>query len=56
MHRARLERAKTLLAESDLKMDVLAGLCGYQSANSFCIAFKQATGMAPKQFRDTQVR
>ncbi len=56
LHRARLERAKTLLAESDLKMDVLAGLCGYQSANSFCIAFKQATGMAPKQFRDTQVR
>jgi len=27
-------------------------MCGYQSANSFCIAFKQATGMSPKQYRE----
>jgi len=26
-------------------------MCGFQSANSFCVAFKQATGMSPKQFR-----
>jgi len=37
-------------------MEVLAGMCGYQSANSFCVAFKQATGVSPKQYRDKQVR
>jgi len=35
---------------------VLANMCGYQSANSFCIAFKQATGLSPKQFRDSLPR
>jgi AraC-like DNA-binding protein len=52
----RLERAKRLLAESTHKLEVLAGLCGYQSVNTFCVAFKQATGMSPKQFRDSVVR
>lgn len=52
IHRVRIERAKQLLAESGHKMEVLAGMCGYQSANSFCVAFKQATGMSPKQYRD----
>ena len=49
-----MERAKRLLASADHKVDrELASLCGYQSANSFHIAFKQATGMSPKQFRNT---
>jgi AraC-like DNA-binding protein len=52
----RIERAKRLLAESTHKLEVLAGQCGYQSANTFCVAFKQATGMSPKQFRDSVVR
>lgn len=56
LQRLRIERAKRLLGESDQKMEVLAGMCGYQSANSFCVAFKQATGMSPKQFRDSIVR
>jgi AraC-like DNA-binding protein len=51
----RIERAKRLLAESSHKLEVLASLCGYQSANSFCVAFKQATGMSPKQFRESVV-
>jgi LacI family transcriptional regulator len=53
LQRVRIQRAKRLLKESDHKMEVLASMCGYQSANSFCIAFKNATGMAPKQFRDS---
>jgi LacI family transcriptional regulator len=53
LHRVRIERAKRLLTESDHKMEVLAGMCGYQSANSFCVAFKQATGRSPKQYRDS---
>lgn len=56
LQRVRIERAKRLLTESDHKIEVLATMCGYQSANSFCVAFKQATGMSPKQFRDSVVR
>jgi LacI family transcriptional regulator len=52
IHRVRIDRARKLLVESDHKMEVLAGMCGYQSANSFCVAFKQSTGLSPKQFRD----
>lgn len=53
LHRVRIERAKRLLTESNHKVEVLASMCGYQSANSFCVAFKQATGLSPKQFRDS---
>ena len=51
LQRFRIERAKRLLTEADHKVEVVATMCGYQSANSFCVAFKQATGMSPKQFR-----
>ena len=53
LQRVRIERAKRLLAESDHKVEIVAGMCGFQSANSFCVAFKQATTLSPKQFRDT---
>jgi LacI family transcriptional regulator len=55
LQRVRIDRAKRLLAESNHKLEVLASLCGYQSANSFCVAFKQATGMSPRKFRDSVV-
>ncbi len=51
LQRIRIDRAKRLLTEADHKIEVVASMCGYQSANSFCVAFKQATGMSPKQFR-----
>ncbi|HUB86876.1 MAG TPA: DNA-binding transcriptional regulator [Verrucomicrobiae bacterium] len=53
LHRVRIERAKRLLTESKHKIEVLAGMCGYQSANSFCIAFKQSAGCSPKHYRET---
>ncbi len=56
LQRVRIERSKKLLTESTHKLEVLASLCGYQSANSFCVAFMQATGMSPKQFRDRAKR
>jgi LacI family transcriptional regulator len=56
LNRLRMDRAKRLLAESDHKMEVVASMCGYQSANSFSIAFKQAAGMSPKQYRDSVMR
>jgi LacI family transcriptional regulator len=55
LQRVRIERAKRLLAESNHKLEVLAGLSGYQSANSFCVAFKQATGMSPMQYRNSVI-
>jgi LacI family transcriptional regulator len=52
LQRVRIEHAKKLLTESDHKIETLAGMCGYQSTNSFCIAFKRASGMSAKQFRE----
>ena len=52
LHRVRIDRAKKLLAGPSQKIESLARMCGYQSANSFCVAFKQAVGMSPRQFRD----
>jgi LacI family transcriptional regulator len=51
LQRVRIEHAKRLLTDADLKLDVLAKMCGYQNGNSFWVAFKQATGQSPKQFR-----
>jgi AraC-like DNA-binding protein len=28
-------------------------MCGYQSINTFCIAFKYTTGMSAKRHRET---
>jgi len=51
IHRVRIETAKKLLVETTHKIDVLAGMCGYQSANSFCVSFKHTTGLTPTQYR-----
>ncbi len=55
LQRMRIERAKRLLAGSSHKMEIIASMCGYQSANSFSVAFKHVTRMSPKQFRGTNV-
>lgn len=47
----RIEQAKKLLAQSGQKMRTVGEACGYQHANSFWFAFKQATGMSPEQYR-----
>jgi transcriptional regulator GlxA family with amidase domain len=47
----RIEHAKRLLVESDMKLDAIAIRCGYRKANTFCIAFRQVMGMPPKQFQ-----
>ncbi|MGA2788681.1 MAG: DNA-binding transcriptional regulator [Verrucomicrobiota bacterium] len=53
LQRVRIEHAKKLLAESGNKIETLAQMCGYQSINSFCIAFKRSTGMSAKRYRET---
>ncbi len=52
LQRVRMDRAKQLLIGSNHKIETIVGMCGYQSANSFCVAFKRVTGMSAKQFRD----
>ena len=56
LQRIRTERAKKLLAESGQKLETVAELCGYQSANSFWFAFKQATRLSPKAYRIKHAR
>ncbi|MFO1512271.1 MAG: substrate-binding domain-containing protein [Verrucomicrobiota bacterium] len=51
LHRIRIERAKRLLTDSNEKIDTIAEMCGYQSGNSFWVAFRQACGISPKKFR-----
>jgi LacI family transcriptional regulator len=55
LQRVRIERAKRLLAEPGHKIETVAGMCGYQSANSFGLAFKHVTGLSPRQYRDRLV-
>jgi LacI family transcriptional regulator len=55
LQRLRMEKAKRLLADSDQKIEVLASMCGYQSANSFSVAFKNTTGMTLSHFRKSVV-
>ena len=51
LHRVRLENAKKMLTQSKMKLEEIAERCGYQSGNSFWVAFRQATGMSPKQYQ-----
>ncbi|MGH7953808.1 MAG: substrate-binding domain-containing protein, partial [Limisphaerales bacterium] len=45
IQRIRIERAKRLLTTSNHKLEVVGSMCGYQSANSFCVAFLRLAGM-----------
>jgi AraC-like DNA-binding protein len=47
----RLENAKRLLTEQDLKLSEIAKHCGFRSMNTFCVAFQRVTGTAPKKFQ-----
>ncbi len=56
LQRARIERAKRLLATTDHKLEVVATMCGYQGANSFCVAFARLTGVTPDHYRKSILR
>lgn len=47
----RLEEAKNLLTQSNLKVKEIAIKVGYEDANYFCRIFKKKMGMTPKEFR-----
>ncbi len=56
LRRIRIDRAKKLLTESNQKIESVAAMSGYQSINSFCVAFKRDTGMSAKSFREKMRR
>jgi AraC family transcriptional regulator len=48
----RLARAKEQLLDPDLRIKVIAGQCGFQSAAAFTAAFRRGTGSTPREYRD----
>ncbi|HEV2914493.1 MAG TPA: helix-turn-helix domain-containing protein [Pyrinomonadaceae bacterium] len=52
----RVERAQTLLAETDLSISDISARVGYASSSHFAKAFRQATGLTPRAFRSAIVR
>ena len=56
LQRIRIERAKRFLSKTNQKIETIAYDCGYQSINSFCVAFKRTTGMSAREFRDRMRR
>ena len=48
----RMERAKQLLKERGLAIAEIAFQCGFASQSSFSTAFRKATGVTPKTYRD----
>ncbi|GIO14231.1 DNA-binding response regulator [Cohnella xylanilytica] len=53
---ARIERAKYLLANTDLKIYDVARLSGYQSPKHFMLVFRKAVGVPPGAYREENGR
>ncbi|MCC6353461.1 MAG: DNA-binding transcriptional regulator [Verrucomicrobiae bacterium] len=51
IRRVRIERAKQLLADTDMSVPDVAEATGFQSREYLAHAFKRATGMTPREFR-----
>lgn len=51
----RIARAQEQLVREDMLIKVIAGNCGFQSAAAFSAAFRKATGMTPREFREERV-
>jgi AraC-like DNA-binding protein len=54
--RARLERARRLLAVSDSSVTEISEICGFAGANHFVRAFRQRFGAPPGMFRSATTR
>ena len=55
LHELRMQKARALLCETSHKIQSVAQMCGFQSANSFCISFRQTMRTSPGRFRQRMV-
>ena len=53
IHKLRAAKAKELLHTTDLPIKVVAAECGFRDIYYFSNFFKAATGVSPKQYRET---
>ena len=51
LNTVRLDKAKILLVETDMKVQDVANTVGVENANTFIRLFKQTEGMTPGQYR-----
>lgn len=51
LEQMRIERAKELILTCEMSIPHIARQCGYNKENSFWVAFRRTTGMAPKEFQ-----
>lgn len=49
----RIEQAKKLLQTSDLPINTIAAICGFENTNYFSSSFKKVVGSSPKEYRET---
>lgn len=52
IRRLRVDRARKLLIETDMPMQLIAEACGYATYNYLTHVFKQNTGINPSQYRN----
>lgn len=51
LRQLRIEHAKRLLAQQNLRLREIAPKCGYRRVNTFSVAFSREVRMAPKEFQ-----
>jgi AraC-like DNA-binding protein len=53
--RRRIQVAREILASTNDPIKSVAGKCGFSTASAFCVQFKKATRLSPKDYRDRQL-
>jgi AraC-like DNA-binding protein/ligand-binding sensor protein len=52
LNRLRVEKAAVMLAETDLPLNEIAGICGFEDQSWFSKIFKGITGISPGKYRE----
>ncbi len=53
IQQVRLQHARKLLTETDLKIETIARRCGFRDGSYFATVFRREIGGSPSEFRDT---
>ena len=51
LHRMRVQAARSLLAETNLKVHEISYEVGYENVNHFIAHFRKLTGLTPREYR-----